>query len=376
MVFRAFLRLGLPVTLRFVIHRFTVCFIGRYYVIYPSSEVHSRGKNGRLSDTESSEDRLDFGNFMTPPAVPQIVFGASDCIHPDLQGKSIVPWWSFSKVAIAAAALSLVAKSKLQLDKAVGGQPFTLRHLLQHRSGLPDYGGLADYHGAVGNGEEPWSGEALLERVGIPAVGGVDTAALLFQPGCGWQYSNVGYLLVRRQIEAATGLPLGEALQRLVFTPLSVENVTLAETTSDLDATVWQNIAGYDPKWVFPGLLIGPAASAADFLFRLLTGSLLPPDLRDAMLVAHPIGDGTPDRPWTTAGYGLGLMMGAGDPPGLYVGHTGQGPGSTAAVYARVADGDRFAISAVVAAFADSDHPGAVERFAMTRAAESAELKG
>jgi CubicO group peptidase (beta-lactamase class C family) len=51
-----------------------------------------------------------------------------------------VAWWSFSKTVIAAAALVLLDHGKLELDGPVPRAPYTLRHLLQHTSGLPDYG--------------------------------------------------------------------------------------------------------------------------------------------------------------------------------------------------------------------------------------------
>ena len=53
------------------------------------------------------------------------------------------PWWSFTKTVLAAAALALVADGRLSLDAPVRGRSFTLRHLLQHRAGLPEYGQLA-----------------------------------------------------------------------------------------------------------------------------------------------------------------------------------------------------------------------------------------
>ena len=104
------------------------------------------------------------------------------------------PWWSLTKAALAAGALVLVAGGRLELDASLAGRPFTLRQLLQHTAGLPDYGGLPAYHEAVARRAEPWSADELLRRV--------SSDTLLFSPGQGWAYSNVGYFFVRRLIEA------------------------------------------------------------------------------------------------------------------------------------------------------------------------------
>lgn len=274
-----------------------------------------------------------------------------------------VPWWSLAKTVLASAALVLVAQGRLQLDVPIGGKRYTLRHLLGHRAGLRCYGGLRAYHDAVAAGDPPWSGAELLRRVG---AGGL-TDALGDAPGQGWEYSNVGYLLVRHLIEAEADAPLDVALERLVFRPLDVPGVTLAREPADLDATAWGNAKRYHPGWVYHGLLVGPALSAALFLHRLLAGHLLPPDLLTAMQEAYRVGGGLSGRPWTTANYGLGLMIGEGVPPGSYIGHTGGGPGSTAAVY-RCAD-----TGCTAAAFAPIDDSGEVERRAMALAATGAD---
>ena len=96
-----------------------------------------------------------------------------------------VPWWSFTKTVLAAAALVLVDAGRLTLDTPLAGQRYTLRHLLQHRAGVPDYGSLADYHDAVGRAEPPWPVADLLARVHAHARGS--------EPGTSWTYSNVGY---------------------------------------------------------------------------------------------------------------------------------------------------------------------------------------
>ena len=275
---------------------------------------------------------------------------------------ALVPWWSFTKTAIAAAALALVSQGRLHLDAPIPARPFTLRQLLQHRAGLPDYGGLTDYHQAVAAGADPWPEQELLERV--------SARTLVTQPGGRFLYSNVGYLLVRGIIEQAAGLPLALALQRLVFDPLALTRTRLATQVADLDATAWGNTRRYHPGWVYHGLLIGPASEAATLLHRLLGGALLPPPLLNAMCAGQPVGGPMPDRPWRSAAYGLGLMRGICDPAACYIGHSGAGPGSTAAIYqiASRPAAPRTSAPRTAAVFAPVDAIGTVERHALALA--------
>lgn len=197
----------------------------------------------------------------------------------------------------------------------------------------------------------------------------VDADTLAYEPGHGWGYSNVGYRLVRTLIEETTDAALGPALERLVLRPLGVSGVAVAREPADLAATAWGNARRYHPDWVYYGLLIGSASAAALFLHRLLDGGLLPSDLLAEMQAAYPVSDAIPGRPWQTAGYGLGLMIGQGDPPGEYVGHTGGGPGSTSAIYRFVGDATDEHTRRTAAVFAPVDDPGLVEVQAMKVAA-------
>ena len=275
----------------------------------------------------------------------------------EVTGSAPVPWWSFTKTTLAAAALALVAQDQLNLDRPVVPWPFTLRQLLQHRAGLANHGRLAAYHEAVRNGEAPWPRERLLRQV--------EADKLVFQPGRGWAYSNIGYLLVRELIEDATGQDIGTALDRLVLAPLGISGVKVASEPADLSETAWGNPAGYHPGWVYHGLLIGPAASAVLLLHRLLGGALLPPALLSEMLSPHPVGGPIPGRPWQTAGYGLGLMIGVGDAGASFMGHTGEGPDSTAAIYQQARVPRDGGPRRTAAAFAPIEAPAAVECRAM-----------
>lgn len=270
--------------------------------------------------------------------------GVVDCAE-----KSCVPWWSFTKTALATAALQLVAQERLRLDEPFDGRPFTLRQLLQHRAGVPDYGGLPSYHAAVQRREKPWDVARLLDRVGADHLD--------FEPGHGWRYSNVGYFFIRRKIEETTGHDIGSALRHLVFDALGLKSVHVVTTASDLANTAWDNHSGYDPGWVYHGLLAGTADDAARFLHKLMLGDVLPGELLTEMTKCVPLGGPLPGRPWETTGYGLGLMIGRMASAGAAFGHSGAGPGSVSAVY-------HFSSQITlrtVAAFAQADSEGVTE---------------
>ncbi len=263
-----------------------------------------------------------------------------------------VPWWSFTKTVLAAAALALVRDGRLALDHVLPGRPFTLRQLLQHRAGVANYGGLAAYHQAVARGDMPWPVAELLART--------DAGRLRYAPGQGWDYSNIGYLMVRELIEEATGENLNTALAGLVLHPLGIAAARIVCTPADLTGIAMGSASAYHPGWVYHGLLAGPLSDAALLLDRLMTGALLPPALLDAMCDPHPVGGPIPGRPWRTPGYGLGLMAGTVHDGRKMIGHTGGGPGSVIAVYHRPETAPRV----TAAAFAFGADQGRVEEAA------------
>jgi CubicO group peptidase (beta-lactamase class C family) len=260
-----------------------------------------------------------------------------------------VPWWSFTKTVLATAALALVRDGHLRLDPPLPGRPYSLRQLLQHRAGLTDYGFLPAYHEAVARHENAWPAQELLERS--------KADRLLHAPGERFSYSNIGYFFVRRLIEETTEQDLGSALDHLVLRPLGIGGARLAMRRSDLADVSMGETGEYDPCWVYHGLLVGPLRQAALLLDRLMSGNLLPPDLKAAMRERHPVGGPIAGRPWTTPGYALGLMSGGITGGGEMTGHTGGGPGTTIAVYHSFAPGP----PRTAAAFSASDNQGLVE---------------
>jgi hypothetical protein len=155
-------------------------------------------------------------------------------------------------------------------------------------------------------------------------------------------------------------MSLGQALDSLVFAPLGLSaRIESALTVSGVSCIA----VGYDPGWVFHGLLVSPPANVALFVDRLLTGGLLGPallrELRCGCSVACPAP--VPQRPWVVPAYALGLMTGMGAHGAHYAGHTGSGPGSTVAVYQAI---DRIP-RRTAAVFAPTDEEGSVEKLTM-----------
>ena len=214
----------------------------------------------------------------------------------------------------------------------------SLRQLLNHTSGIPDYGRLPAYAGAVRDvPSEPWSDEELLARA---LASGPD-----FPPGGGWAYSNTGYLLVRRIVDAAAPGGLAGALDRELIGPLELADTSLALEPADLDGLVpgWstqigegrQDVRGrYHPCWVGHRTLASTSADQRRFWAALAGG-----DLCDLARLTEAVEIGSDAPGFVRPSYGLGVMTDPGWPGGLLVGHGGGGPGYGAAAFAVLRDG-------------------------------------
>jgi CubicO group peptidase (beta-lactamase class C family) len=254
----------------------------------------------------------------------------------------VFPIYSATKTVLAVQVLQLGLDLSTPVARWLPGLPaaeaITVAQLLGHTSGLPDYGSVSAYHEAVRAGRPPWPDDVYLE---LAAEQG-----LLFTPGTGWAYSNIGYLALRRIVQAERDQPWADAVRHTVVaragltdtfplsTPEDLARVAPARSTYLGGAIVAE---AYHPGWVAHGLL---ACSAADLahLFRLClsdeTGVLLPRATQQAMSTLRPLD--LPGRPLhPRPAYGLGVMGTPSDTRSAMpvLGHTGAGPGYTAAVY-------------------------------------------
>lgn len=136
---------------------------------------------------------------------------------------------STAKAFSGAVALQLVDDGSLSLDSTIGevlpDQPaawaaVTLRQLLQHASGVPNYTKSPAWQAQAGtNPQATVTPEFLL--------GLVANKPLEFTPGSRYEYSNSDNLIIGLMAEAVTGRAYEELLQELVFSPLGLKRTSL-----------------------------------------------------------------------------------------------------------------------------------------------------
>ncbi len=138
---------------------------------------------------------------------------------------------SFTKQFTAMCIMLLAHDGKLRYDDHLTdifpefpayGKPITVRNLLNHTSGLPDYEDILEKQYPNTPDEK------------IPQILDAGVLKLLeqqsagkFPPGTRWEYSNSGYAVLAMIVEKVSGKPFSEFLHERIFLPLKMQN-TLA----------------------------------------------------------------------------------------------------------------------------------------------------
>jgi CubicO group peptidase (beta-lactamase class C family) len=135
---------------------------------------------------------------------------------------------SVTKQMTAAAVMLLVRDGRLRYDdtltRALPGFPaygsgITIRHLLTHTSGLPDYEQLMDdFEKEKG---PAWSPRHPIRDSEVLALLEEETHGV-FAPGTRWAYSNSGYVLLGLVAARAAGKPFADVLRERIFAPLGM----------------------------------------------------------------------------------------------------------------------------------------------------------
>lgn len=138
---------------------------------------------------------------------------------------------SVSKEFTAMAVMLLVHDNKLRYESTLGeifpdfaayGKNITVRQLLNHTSGLPDYETLMDAEEKQ-KGKTLWTVERQISDEEVLHL--LESAnAGLFPPGSNWAYSNSGYVTLGVIVAKVSGKPFGEFLQERIFSPLKMNH--------------------------------------------------------------------------------------------------------------------------------------------------------
>ncbi|PFN00561.1 serine hydrolase domain-containing protein [Bacillus cereus] len=240
---------------------------------------------------------------------------------------------STTKTFVATVALQLAGVKKLSLDDTVekwmpgllkgngyDGNKVTIRQLLNHTSGIPDFLTPELKTKLLENPGENYTPEQLIAR------------ALELEPVTGWAYSSTNTVIMGLIIQRLTGETYAEQIKKLIIEPLGLKETFLPGNSMDIPK---KNARGYlntgdklvditvlNPSFANAGgEMISTGEDLTTFFRALLGGKLLTPEMQKEMMTS------TADSP--LGKYGLGIHA-TKLPDGTEVwGHGGGIPGFT-----------------------------------------------
>ncbi|MFI6997222.1 serine hydrolase domain-containing protein [Nocardia sp. NPDC050175] len=213
---------------------------------------------------------------------------------------------SNTKTFVSTVVLQLVAEGKVELDAPIerylpgvvqgngnDGNRISVRQLLQHTSGIPDYLGHGTADGVKrDNAEQLNPDDEALRWQHFDAADLVRramTAPPNFEPGAKMVYTNTNYLVAGLLIERVTGNPAAAEIGRRIIEPLGLRDTYVPasrETTIRGSHPQGYHVVGgkqvdftdLDPSWGgTAGDMVATATDLNRFFTALLAGKLLPP---------------------------------------------------------------------------------------------------
>ena len=182
---------------------------------------------------------------------------------------------SISKLYVAVATAKLVKDKRLSLDKTLAdyfpeligrienSDKITLKLMLQHRSGIPNFVDHPDYWK-----KPPESKQETLEyALDLPAD---------FEPDEDYGYSNTNYMLISDLIDKVLGYSHLQYIKEEILIPLKLNNTFGSLHEVDMDDVMSGYYVGVedDLKTEFSGLILATAEDVGIFLRALNDGSV------------------------------------------------------------------------------------------------------
>jgi CubicO group peptidase (beta-lactamase class C family) len=182
---------------------------------------------------------------------------------------------SITKLYIAVATAKLVKDQRLSLDKSLAeyfpelagrieySDKITLRMMLQHRSGIPNYVDHPHYWTNPPTTRQETLGYAL----DLPAD---------FKPGEDYGYSNTNYMLIEDLIDKTLGYSHQQYIKEEILIPLGLKNTFGSLNEVGIDDVMSGYYVGHETDFKFEntGLMIATAEDVGKFLRALNDGSV------------------------------------------------------------------------------------------------------
>ncbi|MCJ7756735.1 MAG: beta-lactamase family protein [Gillisia sp.] len=182
---------------------------------------------------------------------------------------------SISKLYVAVAVAKLVNDKRLSLDKTLAdyfpelvgrienADKITLRMMVQHRSGIPNFVDHPDYWEKPPKNRQ----ETLEYALDLPAD---------FEPGEDYGYSNTNYMLISDLIDKVLGYSHRQYIKEEILIPLKLNNTFGSLHEVDIDDVMSGYYVGVedDLKTEYSGLMLATAEDVGIFLRALNDGSV------------------------------------------------------------------------------------------------------
>ncbi len=182
---------------------------------------------------------------------------------------------SITKLYVAVATAKLVKEGRLSLDKTLAvyfpelagriqySDKITLRMMLQHRSGIPNFVDHPEYWTNPPKNRQ----ETVEYALDLPAD---------FEPGEDYGYSNTNYMLIEDLMDKTLGYPHEQYIKEEILNPLGLKNTFGSLSEVDIDEVMSGYYVGVDKdfKYEDTGLMLATVEDVGKFLRALNDGSV------------------------------------------------------------------------------------------------------
>ena len=271
---------------------------------YPAALATVRDPQGNTTNAVAGTGNLETGE--APPLDGEVRIGSN------------------TKTFVAVVLMQLVQEGKITLDEpietylpgllhgeGIDGTKITVRQLLQHTSGLPEYTDTVPGETDIFQIRDNYYSTRDLLDVALskPAA---------FEPGSQFTYTNTNYIALTLLIEKVTHRPLAEQITKRIIEPLGLTHTYYpGPGEEDIRGThphgyhrntpteEWKDITRIDPSWAGgAGAIISTPSELTKFIQSTFDGTLLNQDsiteMKKTVDTDHP-------EIWM-GGYGLGIF--------------------------------------------------------------------